>query len=463
MKRKLILSLLAATLAATSMVGCGSTKTTSTAPKEENGTTTEASPEASQDTASADKTVVTMWIMPNSGEVEADFMEVMQPFLEANPDIDLQPTVLDWGSAWTKLTTAATSGEGPDITQLGTTQIAAIAAMGALEDLTPVYERFGGEAAFVEATLPTTQILGGGEERYAAPWFIDTRALFYRKDICEAAGVDPATDFETWDSFKEALKKMKDVEIDGVKVPALGMPGKNDWNVIHNYAPWIFSAGGEFIGEDNKTCVINSPEAFEGVKFYTELATEGLMSMPALEKNSSEIEALFNAGEFASMFSGAYEIATIRREQPELAEEVGTAPIPGGPQGRYAFFGGSGISVFKTSKNKEAAYRVLEYLMTTDAQIAYQEKCGNLPAVNAAFETEFVSNEEMRQAFKDQLQYGKAYPSVAGWGPSETLLQKGLSNVWDNIMGVFGEYDPARTKELLDQTANECTTIYSQQ
>lgn len=455
MKKKLILSLLATTLATSSLVGCGGGNKTTTPPA--------ADTTGSSTSSSSDKTVVTMWIMPNSGEAEADFMTILEPFLEANPDIEVQPTVLDWGSAWTKLTTAATSGEGPDITQLGTTQIAAIAAMGALEDLTPVYERFGGEAAFVDATLPTTQVLGAGTERYAAPWFIDTRALFYRKDICEAAGVDPTKDFETWDSFKAALTKLKDVEIDGVKVPALGMPGKNDWNVIHNYAPWIWGAGGDFIGEDNKTSVINSDKAFEGIKFYSELAIEGLMSMPALEKNSAEIEALFNAGEFATMFSGAYEIATLRREQPELAEKVGTAPIPGGPEGRYAFFGGSGLSVFQNSKNKEAAYKVLEYLMSTDAQITYQEKCGNLPAVKAAYETEFVSNEEMRAAFKEQLQYGKAYPSVAGWGPSETLLQKGLSNVWDNVMGVFGTYDPAKTKEFLDQTANECTTIYSQQ
>ena len=466
MKKKLLLSLLAATLAATSLVGCGGDKpTTSTGDKAEataSASSEAASPEAA-DTASGDKTVVTMWVMPNSGAPEEDLMAVLQPFLEANPDIEVQPTVLDWGSAWTKLTTAATSGEGPDITQLGTTQVAAIAAMGALEDLTPVYDRFGGEAAFVEASLPTTQILGAGEERYAAPWFIDTRALFYRKDICEAAGVDPEKDFETWDSFKAALAKMKDVEIDGVKVPALGMPGKNDWNVIHNYAPWIWGAGGDFIAEDNKTSIINSDKAYEGVKFYTELASEGLMSMPALEKNSAEIEALFNAGEFATIFSGAYEIATLRREQPELAEKIGTASFPAGPEGKYAFFGGSTLSVFESSENKEAAYKVIEFLMTPEVQVAYQEKCGNLPTVNAAYETDFVANEEMRAAFKEQLQYGKAYPSVAGWGPSETILQKGLSNVWDNVMGVFGAYDPTKTKEFLDQTANECTTIYSQQ
>ena len=465
MKNKILLSLLATTLAATSLVGCGADKPATSTPGDTTEATESASPEATEsgDTTSGDKTVVTMWIMPNSGTPEEDLMTVLQPFLDENPDIEVQPTVLDWGSAWTKLTTAATSGEGPDITQLGTTQVAAIAAMGALEDLTPVYDRFGGEEAFVEATLPTTQILGAGEERYAAPWFIDTRALFYRKDVAEAAGVDPEKDFETWDSFKAALAKMKDIEIDGVKITPLGMPGKNDWNVIHNYAPWIWGAGGDFIAEDNKTSVINSPEALAGVKFYSELALEGLMSMPALEKNSAEIEALFNAGEFATIFSGAYEIATLRREQPELAEKIGTAPFPAGPEGRFAFFGGSALSVFKSSKNKEAAYRVIEYLMTTDAQVAYQEKCGNLPTVNAAYETDFIANEEMREAFKEQLEFGKAYPSVAGWGPSETILQKGLSNVWDNVMGVFGTYDPAKTQEFLDQTANESTTIYSQQ
>lgn len=465
MKKRLLAILLLVVLGA-SLVGCGdkkAEKVSSDKTDVSKDTETNKDAEVKEETKpSTEKTTVNMWIMPNSGEPEADLMKVLEPFLAENPDIQVQATVLDWGSAWTKLTTAATSGEGPDITQLGTTQVAAIAAMGALEDLTSVYDTFGGTEAFVEASLPTTQILDQGEERYGAPWFIDTRALFYRKDVCEAAGVNPETDFDTWDSFKAALQKIKGVQIDGKEIIPLGMPGKNDWNVIHNFAPWIWGAGGDFIDKDNKTSIINDNSAYEGVKFYSELAVEGLMSMSALEKNSAEIEALFNSGEFATIFTGAYEIATLRREVPELADQIGTVPFPAGPNGRYAFFGGSNLCVFKSSKNKEAAYKVLQFLMSTEAQVEYQKKCGNLPAVNAAYETSFIADEPMRAAFKEQLQYGKAYPSVAGWGPSETLLQKGLSNVWDNVMGVFGEYDPAKTKEFLDQTANECTMIYNQ-
>lgn len=478
MKKKLFSLLLVFAMLVASFAGCSGKKAADTTDSKsvENQTEStsqeeskeDASAEASADDTSKEdtstgKTKVTMWVMPNSGSPEEDLKSVLEPFLKDNPDLEVEITVLDWGSAWTKITTAATSGEGPDITQLGTTQVAAVAAMGALEDLTDVYDQFGGEEAFVPATLPTTQILGAGEERYAVPWFIDTRALFYRKDYCELAGVNPETDFATWDSFKEALGKLKKVKVDGKEIIPLIMPGKNDWNVIHNFAPWIWGAGGDFIADDNKTCVIDSDEAFEGVKFYSELAIEGLMSMPHLEKNSTEVEAIFNEGGVATIFSGAYNINTLRREKPELAEKIGTAPFPAGPKGRYAFFGGSDLCVFKTSQNKEAAYRIIQYLSTTDAQVDYQRYCGNLPSVQAAYETEYVSEEPMRQAFKDQLENGKAYPSVAGWGPSETVLQKGLSNIWDNVMGVYGKYDPERTRQFLKETAQECTAIYSQQ
>lgn len=466
--KKFLSIVLVIALLTMSLVGCTEKKGSESTTGDSVGTEVKKEPtkkaESQKDEVKADtKTKVTMWIMPNSGTPEEDLRTVLAPFLEANTDIEVEITVLDWGSAWTKITTAATSGEGPDITQLGTTQVAAVAAMDALEDLTGVYDRFGGEASFVPASLPTTQILGAGEERYAAPWFIDTRALFYRTDFCEQVGVNPETDFATWDSFKVALGKLKGLVVDGKEITPLIMPGKNDWNVIHNFAPWIWGAGGDFISEDNKTSIVDTEAAFQGVKFYSELAIEGLMSMPYLEKNSAEVEALFNSGEAATIFTGAYHINTLRREHPELADKIGTVPFPAGPEGRYCFFGGSALCVFKASKNKDAAYRVIEFLMTPEAQVEYQRFCGNLPTKEASYQTDFVSEEPMRKAFKDQLEYGKAYPSVAGWGPSETILQKGLSNIWDNVMGVYGEYKPEQTKEFLKQTANESTIIYNQQ
>ena len=61
-------------------------------------------------------------------------------------------------------------------------------------------------------------------------------------------------DLETWDSFEKSLKIIKDadVSIDGIEISPLGVPGKNDWNVIHFLSPWIWSAGGDYFSKDNK-------------------------------------------------------------------------------------------------------------------------------------------------------------------------------------------------------------------
>ena len=192
MRKRILTALLAATMSLGILGGC------SNSGKEV----------GDNNSGSGEKVNLNVWIMPNTPEPEKDFMNVIKPFLDENPNITVTPTILDWGSAWTKLTTAATSGEGPDVSQIGSTWVAALGAMGAFEDLSPVYDQFGGTESFLDASLPTTQI-SGGSERYGVPWFVDTRAIFYRKDICEAAGVNPDTDFETWDSFKEALQKIK--------------------------------------------------------------------------------------------------------------------------------------------------------------------------------------------------------------------------------------------------------------
>ncbi len=428
--------------------------------------------------ASDEKVNLNVWIMPNTPEPEKDFMEVVKPFLDENPNITVTPTVLDWGSAWTKLTTAATSGEGPDVSQIGTTWVAALGAMGAFEDLSSVYDKFGGTESFLDAALPTTQ-LEGTSERYGVPWFVDTRAVFYRKDICEAAGVNPEEDFKTWESFREALRKIKALgTFEGKEAIPFGMPGKNDWNVVHNFAPWIWGAGGEFISKDGKTSEINSKESVEGIKFYTELANEGLLHKGTLEKNSSECDALFLAGDFAVQFGGAWQVSSLERQKKEydeavakgetpedkpLADKVGVTMLPAGPAGRFAFYGGSHLTVFKSSKNKEASYKLISYLAQGDKQVEYQKIGGNLPAAKSAYDNSWITENPLRVVFRDQMQYGKSYPSIPGWSPSETLIQKGLSNVWDNVMGVFGEYSAAKTQEVMDAAAQECTTLYQQQ
>lgn len=422
------------------------------------GGNVQASPEGNTGNT-GDPVTLTLWIMPNSNTPDQDFLKVIKPFTDANTNITVQPTVVDWGAAWTKITASATSGEAPDVTQLGSTWTAAIGSMGALVDLNGKIDK----DIFVETTLQSAGIRGK-EEMYGMPWFSETRALFYRTDAAEKAGVNPETDFATWDKYKEALKKLNGVEIDGQKLPALGMPGKNDWNVIHNFAWWIYGAGGDLISEDGLTATFSTDEALQGIKFYSELAVEGLMDKPSLEKNTSDIESTFCTGGYATSFLGPWNIATLKRNKADeginTLDNTAVALVPAGPKGRVAFLGGSNISIFKSSKNQEAALELLKYLSSTECQVEYSKVTGMLPTTKAAYEDPYIDSEPMMKVFKDQMMnYAKHYASIPGWAPSETYFQQGLSKIWDNAMEIEGAYDFEKTKTIVKDVEKQINAV----
>lgn len=464
---------LAAILAVTVLLlaGCGGQESQPNPPAAQDGTQSGGAapaPAASQPEQKKDPVSLNIWIMPNSSQSEPDMLEVLKPFTDQNPHINVQVTVLDWGSAWTKITTAATSGEGPDVLQLGTTWVAAIAAMDALEPLTDKVNEVGGAGAFFPASWQTTGI-ANQDERYAVPWIVDARAIYYRKDIFAKAGIDPKEAFKDWQSFKEALVKVNGIEVDGVKVAALGVPGKNDWNVPHNVIPWVWGAGGSELTADLKSSAINSDAAVDGVMFYTGLAHEGLVPREALEKNTADVESMFHNGQLAVIFSGPWLIRHYYTPEADgggastvAAKHYGISPIPAGPKGRYTFYGGSHLAVFKSSRHKEEAWELIKFLLSKEAQVAYAKKSGQLPAVKAAA-PEMTAFNPNYAPFYEAVEYGRAYPSIPGWGPIEGVLTKHFGMIWDITAGVSGTYSRESIKRQLDEAAVEINNLLTQQ
>lgn len=399
-----------------------------------------------------------IWVMPNSQNAAEDFLDVCKPFTDENTNVTLQPSVVDWGAAWTRLTAASMTGEAPDISQLGSSWVAGIGSMGRLVDLTGKIDK----DAFVEATQ---QFMGirGKSEVYGMPWFTETRALYYRTDACEKAGVDPKTAFATWDSFKEALNKLNNVEVDGKKLPALGMPGKNDWNVIHNYSIWVYGAGGDFVSEDGTKATFSSDKALAGIRFYSELAVEGLMDNTSLEKDTNHVESTYCTGGYATSFMGPWVAKTLERNKADegidTIDKTEVAIVPEGPEGRYAFAGGSALCIFDSCENIDVAVDLLNFLASKDAQLAYSNVTGNLPTTTEAYADPSISDDRFKSVFKEQMQYAKHYASIPGWSPSETYFQQGLAKVWDNAMGIDGAYSFDKTVDVIKEIETQLNKV----
>lgn len=411
--------------------------------------------------------VVELWVMPNSLEPVRDLERLLKPF-EEKSGIKVKVTSVDWGAAWSKITTAATSGDVPDLVQIGSTWLSAISAMGALEDLKDKVKDLGGKEIFVPVAWKTTGVEKSGQVT-GIPWIVDARALYFRKDVFEKAGLT-SKDLDNWDSFKKALRKIydADVVIDGLAVAPLGISGKNDWNVIHSLAPWIWMAGGDFLSADRKTCILDKPEVYNGISFYISLARENLVPPEYLELNTAQVSANFNSGMAAMYFDGPYEIKTLTRPPEEggvagglVAKNFSVAGYPKGPKGRFTFVGGSHLSIFKKAKRKKEAIEVIKYLTSKKSQISYAKVSGFLPARVDAFDDPYFAKDPKRAVFRKAITYGRTYPPVPAWGLLEPVLTRRFGIMWDYVTS-GGKYDPEKIKKQLKLAKKEVEIILGQ-
>ena len=148
------------------------------------------------------------------------------------------------------------------------------------------------------------------------------------------------------------------------------------------------------------------------------------------------------------------EIATtISFPIPSLPEDrFGIAAVPAGPKGQFTFLGGSSIGIFKSSKHPAEAIALLKFLSGEAAQVRYATLTGLLPAAAAQYDELLLELDPIRGAFVEQMQHGRAYPSIAQWGDIEIILRDGLNEVWA-IGKKPGTYDKAAIKRRLDEMA----------
>ena len=79
---------------------------------------------------------------------------------------------------------------------------------------------------------------------YGKPWYAGARALIYRKDMLEKAGVQPP---KTWDDMMAAAKAIK------AKVGRASIPVSFTGLSEHMYLPTIWQAGGQIATQDGET------------------------------------------------------------------------------------------------------------------------------------------------------------------------------------------------------------------
>ena len=382
---------------------------------------------------------LTLWIMNNGPEPVSDMKRVLAPF-ERSSGIDVNVQLVGWDVQYQRITNAAISGEAPDVTQAGTTQVPYFAQLGGFENLASRTGTIGGRGAYAPGVWATTQ-LAGRSGVWSVPWFTEARTIYYRKDVYKRAGVNPKTAFKTWASFRSALLKLRTVKsVNGRPIMPFGQPGKTAWDLVHHIMPFVWGAGGSELTANRRQSGIASPASVRGVKYFADLVTAGVFLKSSLEKNAPQVEEQFKGGQIATWIGGPWVLATANRADDtawvrEARRNVGVAQMPVGPTGKfYTFVGGSNLMLFRTSRNKAEAWRLIQYLSRNDVQRSYARIMGMFPARLVPQAQEGKRNANAK-AFYEAIRHGRTYAPIATWGPVENAYKTRFGNILDIAAG----------------------------
>ena len=84
-------------------------------------------------------------------------------------------------------------------------------------------------------------------------------------------------------------------------------------------------------------------------------------------------------------------------------------------QAGTSFVGGGDLAVFKDAKNRDGAWKFVQWLSRPETQQRWYEISKDLPAARAAWEGGALASDPLLKVFNTQLQDAKAPPSVATW------------------------------------------------
>lgn len=377
--------------------------------------------------------------------------EAIAAFEAENPNIKVEQTIVSWGEAHSQFITSVAAGVAPDLAMMGGAWAVEFYNMGAFApagDNLPA----GFADQFLPAALEAIQFDG---ELYGVPWEGATWALFYRKDLFEAAGLDPDKPPTTWAEMVEYGKKLTiDRDGDGVTdqwglvFPAAG------WEPDDYFLPFVWQTGNPMAEQTDAgwVCTLDQPSGLEALEFYYDLVhTDKITPASIVGYTWEEAQNAFAFGDAAMMYNGMWVIGTLQASFPDIDGKWATALSPAG-SGGYAVMGyPNTVNVTAQSPHQAEAYKFLAFLHSGSP--SWVDKYAMVHASlnwTTAFTESDYAQDPLINPFVEAMNYGNYRP----FAPDYEKFRVGYFNPGLQAL-IRGDLTPEEAAEQFCQAFNK--------
>jgi len=371
--------------------------------------------------ANADTTLNALF-MQQAAYSDDDIKNMIKDFEAANPGITVKAEFVPYEALHDKIVAAQGAGaQGYDVILFDDIWPAEFAKHKVLVDVTSKIPSEYQSQVF-DGAWTTVEY---NKHRYGMPWILDTKYLFYNKDMLTKAGI--ANPPKTWDELVADAKTIKDKGI--VKYPIVWSWAQAE-AVICDYATLVDAYGGKFF--DNGKPVINSGASLEAVKFMDQTVKDGITNPSSKEYLEDDVKKVFTNGDAAFALNWTYMYAAANDpKQSKIAGQVGVVAAPGvsGKTDFSAVNGAMGLGIASNSTHPDEAWKFITFLTSQPVQNKYAQL--SLPIWKSSYDDPAVQKgqEDLVAAAKYAINAMFARPAMPSYQEMSTILQKALQEV----------------------------------
>ncbi|WP_069385555.1 sugar ABC transporter substrate-binding protein [Cellulosimicrobium cellulans] len=270
----------------------------------------------STDSASGDDSTYTWWDPYPQHDGSSDWEQRVQQCGE-DAGVTIERTAYDTTALTNQALLSAQEGTSPDVILLDNPAVSTLADTGMLTTT----EELGLDTSEVDENLLAAGVVDG--EEYGIPIGANTLALYYNKEILDAAGVDPAS-ITDWASLTAALEAVTAAGHEGITFAGIGTEEGS-----FQFLPWFWGAGADLTQLD-------SPEAVEALELWKGWLDAGYAPNSVIQNSQNTTWEEFLTGNFAFVENGTWQVNSAAEAGFETgviqlpAQDGGVAPAPTG-------------------------------------------------------------------------------------------------------------------------------------
>ena len=397
MKKKIVSMFLCGAMAASLLAGCGS-----------QGGDSKEGGDTGNDSAGGKQQVV-IWDYFETDAQKQMMEDLISGFNQSQDKYEAKHTYVPFADYEKQLTLGIASGDLPDLVILDGCSMASFISMDLFGDVSDAEINWD---EYMEGPLETTMADG---KHYGIPFATNCTALFYNKDIFDAAGMEYPNENTTWEDFHEMAKALTKDGVTGFGNAATGTD-EGTFQCLQ----WLYTAGGDYL---------NIGDGIDAYKLMQEMVADGSWAKDSVNWTQSDVNNNFVAGNLAMQQNGPWQIPGIEADAPDLNYGVTVLPKKDAQAGQAtSIIGGENIGVVKKD-DMNGAIEFMKYYDQTEVMVNAMKQYGSFPPKTEAAQDAYWTEDPIQAEFITQLDTSIPRGPSASWPSYSTALQTGFQEV----------------------------------